>query len=171
MDARDLRDGYDRSAARYEERFLELQRPKLDAVLARVAPDGRLPGRVLDVGCGTGALAARVPHAVGRAVIGVDVSLEMLKRGRGARVQGDLHALPLRDASFDVAFAITSLLGDLTRALVELHRVLRPGATLALTLLHEDVPRDFERELRATGFVLRERFECGQDTGFISSRR
>ncbi|MEZ0228269.1 MAG: class I SAM-dependent methyltransferase [Planctomycetota bacterium] len=162
MDARDLRDGYDRSAARYEERFAELQRPKLDAVLARVAPRGR----VLDVGCGTGLLALRVPR-----VVGVDISLEMLRLGRGARVQGDAYALPLRAASFDTAFAITSLLGDIPRALVELHRVLRAGGTLAVTLLREDVPPGFERELRAAGFAPGERFECGQDVGWIAERR
>lgn len=161
MNPRDLRDGYDRSAPRYEERFLELQRPKLDAVLARVVP--REP--VLDVGCGTGLLALRVPRA-----IGVDISLEMLRRGRGLRVQGDALALPLRDASFETAFAITSLLGDIPRALVELRRVLRAGGTLAVTLLHADIPPDFERELRAAGFVPRERFECGQDTGWVAMR-
>ena len=162
MDSKHLRDGYDRSAGRYDERFTELQRPKLDAVLARVAPRGR----VLDVGCGTGFLGERVKGA-----IGLDLSLEMLRRGRGARVQGDALALPFRDGSFETAFAVTSLLGSVMTALVELHRVLVPGGTLALTLLRADVPRDFAGDLAAAGFALRERFACGQDEGFVTARR
>lgn len=162
MDPRDLRDGYDRSAARYDERFAALQRPKLDAVLARVTSRGR----VLDVGCGTGLLAARVPGA-----IGVDISMQMLRHGRGVRVQGDALALPFRDASFDAAFAITSFLTSIPRALLEVHRVLRPGGTLAVTLLRADVPRDFERELGAAGFKAIDRFECGQDLGWTARRR
>jgi ubiquinone/menaquinone biosynthesis C-methylase UbiE len=162
LDSKHLRDGYDRSAAGYGERFTELQRPKLDAVLARVTPRGR----VLDVGCGTGFLAERLPGT-----IGLDLSLEMLRRGSGPRVQGDAHALPFRDGSFETAFAITSLLGSVMTALVELHRVLVPGGTLALTLLRADVPPDFARDLAAAGFQLSERFPCGQDEGFATARR
>jgi ubiquinone/menaquinone biosynthesis C-methylase UbiE len=158
---KDLQDGYDRSAPRYDERFEGLQRPKLDAVLARVVPRGR----VLDVGCGTGFLARRVPEAVG-----LDASFAMLEAGHGARVQGDAEALPFRDGSFETAFAITSLLGSVPRALVELHRVLVPGGVLAVTLLAAEVPPDFERELAAAGFRARERFPCGQDVGFVATR-
>jgi hypothetical protein len=70
-------------------------------------------------------------------------------------------------------FAVTSLLVaplELAGALVEAHRVLAPGGVLAVTLLREEVPRDFERELRASGFVPGERFECGQDSGWVARR-
>jgi ubiquinone/menaquinone biosynthesis C-methylase UbiE len=166
-----LRAGYDRSAPGYDARFAELQRPKHDAVLARARVAAG--ERVLDVGCGTGLLAARLE---GARVTGVDLSIGMLERARSklAPVQGDALALPFRERAFDVAFAVTSLLvghRSLTRALVELGRVLVPGGRLAVTLLREDVPRGFERELRACGLSPGEAFECGQDVGWIAVKR
>ena len=49
-------------------------------------------------------------------------------------LQGDVHALPFADGSFD---RVTSRLGvmffaDLAKALGELHRVLKPGGKIAL---------------------------------------
>jgi len=166
-----LRASYDRSAASYDERFSELQRTKHDAVLARVTvQDG---ARVLDVGCGTGLLAARLPRA---RVVGVDLSSGMLERARVRLlpVQGSALALPFRDGAFELVFAVTSLLvpaRELTRALLELGRVARPGARVAVTLLRENAPAGFTRELRACGLEPEaEAFPCGQDLGWIAVR-
>lgn len=168
---RALRESYDRGAARYDERFRAIQAPKHEAVLARVPL--REGARVLDAGCGTGLLAARAP---GARWVGLDLSFEMLRRAasRVERVQGDVRRLPFGPATFDAAFAITSLLLEgraLPAALVELRRVIVPGGTLALTLLEEDVPAGFARELAAAGFRLAgQPFRCGQDRGFVATR-
>jgi ubiquinone/menaquinone biosynthesis C-methylase UbiE len=165
-----LRAGYDRSAAGYDARFAELQRVKYDAVLARIAvPAG---ARVLDLGCGTGLLAARLAPAK---VVGLDLTLGMLAlaKPRLVPVQGDALALPFRDGSFDLAFAITSLLVGaraLPRALIEARRVLVPRGLFLVTLLRGDVPVNFPRELAACGFACEEPFECGQDVGFVAKR-
>lgn len=166
-----LRAGYDRSAGSYDARFEALQTPKHVAALARlpVAPGER----VLDVGCGTGLLAARLRHAH---VVGLDLSAGMLARARSSLVpvQGDARALPFRDASFDVAFAVTALLvpvRDLERALLELRRVLVPGGRAAVTLLAADAPADFARTLAACGLApTGESFESGQDRGWVVRR-
>jgi len=108
-------------------------------------------GRALDVATGTAdvalALARRYPRA---RVVGLDPSRAMLARGRekvetaglGERVslvEGDAQALPFGDDTFDgacVAFGIRNI-PDREAALGELHRVLRPGAPLAVLELSE----------------------------------
>ena len=90
------------------------------------------PGRLLDVGCGTGAhtvaLAAR-----GWTVTGVDVSEHMLRlaRERGVdAVHADATALPFEDASFDAVVSIWTHtdIDDFRAAVREIARVLRAGA-------------------------------------------
>jgi SAM-dependent methyltransferase len=103
----------------------------------------RLPERpdVLDAGCGAGRDLAWF-EARGAVVSGVDVSEGMLRQA-GTRVRGrleraDLRALPFADASFDAVWCMAVLLhlpkADAPAALAELHRVLRPGGLLAVTL-------------------------------------
>jgi ubiquinone/menaquinone biosynthesis C-methylase UbiE len=93
--------------------------------------------RLVDVGCGPGP-AAR--YAVSRAasVVGVDPSAVMLRVARWTPrppsrrlrwVEGTAEALPLPDASADVAWALATVhhWPDLAGALAEIGRVLVPG--------------------------------------------
>jgi demethylmenaquinone methyltransferase/2-methoxy-6-polyprenyl-1,4-benzoquinol methylase len=97
------------------------------------------PGaRVLDACCGTGDLALAA-HRAGGAVTGLDFSERMLERARRKSseidwVRGDLLELPFGDESFDavtVGFGVRNV-DDLSRALLELRRVLRPGGRLGI---------------------------------------
>ena len=91
---------------------------------------------VLDVGCGTGDLA-RSLRAEGQRVVGVDLSLGMLRAahaGGAPLVQADAVALPFPSASADAVvsgFAVRNF-ADLAGTLCELGRVLRPGGRLGL---------------------------------------
>ncbi len=94
---------------------------------------------VLDVATGTGAVAAELVRRTGCSVVGIDQSAEMLAEARRrapdrvSLVQGDAEQLPFPDASFD-GLTVTYLLryvDDPGRALRELARVVRPGATMA----------------------------------------
>ena len=102
---------------------------------------GDLKGaRVLDVGCGDGALACAAA-ARGAVVTGVDPDPAMLAaacaraKHDGANVhfmEGRIERLPFADATFDVVATITVLcfVADAQRAVREMARVLRPGGRL-----------------------------------------
>ena len=103
---------------------------------------GQLRGRVLDVGCGPGAMTAEILDAGGE-FWGVDGSPRMIAAGR-QRFNGfarahfgvaDAMALPFSDAAFDAALCI-GVIDRMPRpeaAIAELGRVLKPGGTLVIS--------------------------------------
>jgi len=119
-------------------------------------------GGVLELGCGTGRVTIPLLRA-GRDVVGVDRSVEMLKRAvRRARtrlpsrfVRADIRALPFRRKTFATVLAPYGILQsltrprDLARTLASIAGVIRPGGTLAVDLV-PDVPRWREYSDRVT---------------------
>ena len=103
---------------------------------AQVAADDA----VLDVACGTGAVALELLRQYDCRVVGVDQSAEMLAEARrrlGARGelrQARAEQLPFEDAAFD-GLTVTYLLRyveDPAATMRELARVVRPGGRLAM---------------------------------------
>jgi SAM-dependent methyltransferase len=94
--------------------------------------------RILDAGCGGGAVLAEL------AGLGTAVGLEpsptsrerALARRAGEVVDGDLARLPFADDEFDLATTLDVLehLDDDRAALAELRRVVRPGGVLVVTV-------------------------------------
>ena len=110
--------------------------PYLLAELSRTKGD-----RLLDLGCGTGALTAQVlEQDPRRQVAGLDLSEGMLARARAslgdraALVQGDSEHLPFPDGSFDVVYSCDSFhhYPDPAAVLAEVGRVLAPGGVFLL---------------------------------------
>ena len=139
-DLEGVRRVYGAAAGTYDRRW----RRYLDVTVKRTAraiPDP-LEGPLLDVGCGSGLLIARLlsrdprPH-----VTGVDVSPEMLALARerigdrASLVLADAAALPFPRGSFAVVATSSSLhhWPDPLAGLREIARVLRPAGTLVLT--------------------------------------
>jgi SAM-dependent methyltransferase len=96
--------------------------------------------RLLDVGTGTGTVAA-LAYARGAAVVAVDAEPSMVELARhripAAEVrQATLPQLPFADNSFDAAVAnfVINHVGDPGAAVDELQRVVRPGGRLAVTI-------------------------------------
>ena len=97
-------------------------------------------GRLLDLGCGTGAHTVAFRDA-GWNVTGVDLSEDMLRNAamRGLDVvQADAAALPFADGSFDAAVSLFTHtdLDDFPAAVLEATRILRPGGPLVYVGLH-----------------------------------
>ena len=102
-----------------------------EALLAWLAP--QTGERVLDLGCGTGDLTAKIAQA-GVDVVGLDASGAMLTQARAkfpglTFMQGDAASLPDFGGSFDAAFsnAVLHWLPDLRPVAEGLTRALRPG--------------------------------------------
>jgi SAM-dependent methyltransferase len=155
----------------------DLGQPVLDLLAPR-------PGeRILDVGCGDGALSEKLVHA-GATVVGIDPAPDFvaaaIARGIDAR-QADAQALPF-DQEFDAVFsnAVLHWIPDLDAALRGIRRALKPDgrfvgecgghgnvaavstALQAAALRHGvrarlpwryPTPADFSQRLAAAGFT------------------
>jgi ubiquinone/menaquinone biosynthesis C-methylase UbiE len=133
---------FDHWASTYEHSWL--QRAFFDrahqVTLALAAGIVRQPVSVLDVGCGTGKLLRRAATYWPQAhLIGIDPAhgmIEMAKRltPNATFSLGTAEALPLQDASVDLALSTSSFhhWQDQATGLHEIARVLRPGGYFLL---------------------------------------
>lgn len=131
------------------------RRHVLDApMLARVRNRGF--SEAIDIGCGEGRFC-RMLAAEGIRCVGVDPTAELIHAARQRDPQGEYRvegaeSLSLDDASVDLAIAYLSLIdiADLTRALAQAHRVLRPGGSFLIANLQSfntaAVPLGWTRE-------------------------
>lgn len=123
-------DGYERRIGRYG---VELGAALMDA--AGVAPGHR----VLDVGCGTGALTAALVERLGAdAVAAVDPDPDAVAATRARLSDVDIREaaaelLPFGDAEFDAVLSqlVVSWLRDPDAGVAEMRRVTKPGGALA----------------------------------------
>ena len=110
--------------------------------------------RVLDVGCGSGAVTREIGRRVGKRglAVGLDPSPALLavarelakEKGLGDRVEfreGNALQLPFPDRSFDAVVCVTVLshVPSGEAAIAELIRVLRPGGRLGIFDLDTDM--------------------------------
>jgi ubiquinone/menaquinone biosynthesis C-methylase UbiE len=130
---------FSKLAPRYDE--LRHAEPELRAeVYALLAEAGDLRGRrVLDIGCGTGTLAAWLTDRAAARVWGVDPSPEMLAVARGkvpdgvGLKEGRAEALPFKDGWFErVVMMLVFHHVDGAAALEEIHRVLGEDGRLVI---------------------------------------
>jgi len=176
---RPLRGMFDGLAPTWETRIGPHHLLALELALEDLPP----PGRVLDLGTGTGvvakALAERYPEAE---VVGIDLSPGMIDQARRqlpsgleGRVRfevGDASALDCPDGDFELV-----VLSNMIPFFDELARITAPGGTLVLSFSRGDetpiyVP--FERlrdELGRRGFAEFAEFSAEPATAFRAERR
>ena len=109
----------------------------------RLAP----AARVLDVGCGTGAVVDFVRQRHGLAALGLDFSALLLEEGSRTNpetplVRGRAEQLPTSDNSFAAVLCecVLSLCAHPSAVLREIRRVLEPGGYLVLTDVYAREP-------------------------------
>lgn len=164
------RAAFDAQAATYDEGMEgDHARRLYQHVIAEVAraAAGMPAPRVLDLGCGTGALAERLLDAIpGCSLTGVDLSPRMVEvarvrlAGRADVLLGDAERLPFHDAAFDVVVCNDSFhhYPDPERAAFQAWRVLAAGGALVLgdvwqpaparALMNAWMPRSREGDVR-----------------------
>lgn len=124
----------------------QVEPPALQASLYRY--DAFAGRRVLDVGCGNGYVLSQYARHHARAT-GVDLTARGIGLSRqrfrieglaGEFAQSNAEALPFRTASFDLVVSVGVLhhTPDTTRAVDEIHRVLKPGGTFLVMLYHRN---------------------------------
>lgn len=117
-----------RRASRVTAAHLRPGRSLYDAIAALLAERGAR--RVLDLGCGEGALGKAVHPPT--TVVGLDASATMLSAVAVPAVRAEATAIPFGDAVFDAVVAINVLdhLPNPLPAIRAAHRVVRPGGVL-----------------------------------------
>ncbi|CAO5157536.1 Class I SAM-dependent methyltransferase [Frankia sp. AiPs1] len=108
--------------------------------LLRMVPPGAK--RALDLGCGEGRVGRHLLRA-GVDVVGLDISPHLVSKAMDGdpplrTVLADGTDLPFRDAVFDLVIASMSLqdITDAPGAIAEASRVLAPGGSLCLSVVH-----------------------------------
>jgi len=148
---------FDEASDSYDNVGVQFFRPIAAELVRAVEPK---PGeRVLDAGCGAGAVLVPVAEAVGPGgqVTGIDLAPGMVARSRAAATGldqagvrlGDAQAPDFPDSSFDVITSglVLFFLPDPPAALTAYHRLLKPEGRLAFSCFAQHDPR-YGRALR-----------------------
>ncbi len=107
----------------------------IQAIFRRVGIDEGTS--MLDIACGSG-LAVRYADEMGAAAAGIDAAAPLVEIARDRAPAADLRVgnmfeLPWADESFDAVTSINGVWGGCEGALVEAHRVLKPGGRIGIS--------------------------------------
>jgi ubiquinone/menaquinone biosynthesis C-methylase UbiE len=141
---------FDRVALRYDEARGGEQRGSAIAeeLEPHLPPNADAP--ILEVGVGTGVVAAALRRR-GHRVVGVDIAMEMLRvasrRVPGAVARYDGRRLPFASGALDAGYLVwvIHLVEDQGALLLEAARVLRPGGRLIIATINREPDDDFSR--------------------------
>ena len=118
------------------------------------------PGRILDLGCGTGydTLYLKEHSAPAASITGLDrvpslakYAAENYSRNGLQFINGDASTLPFPGESFDLVIAVFSIIHTMNLSqsrscLLEIGRILKPGGTLIFTTPNRNLSQDLYHE-------------------------
>ena len=135
--------------------------------------------KVIDLACGSGAVSFKLQQArPDLSIVGVDYARVPTSRSSGVELMSGvaLEQLPFDDRSFDCGVSQFGIeYADMTGAVRELARVLRPSSPITLVMHHADSPvvlhnRQRERALgEVTGASVEKAFLDGDRAAFTSA--
>jgi SAM-dependent methyltransferase len=171
---RPMRTQFDKLAPAWEGIRMSDTLAPVEAGLHRVTSP---PGRVLDLGTGTGAVARLVAERFPEAeIVGADMATQMIEEARrvtdSPRVTyqvADAQKLPFADGAFDLV-----TLGNMIPFFGELARVVKPGGRVLIAYSAGDetpiyVPNDRLRaELARRGFAEFAELSAGRGTSLLA---
>lgn len=152
LDKAGVRAAFDRASSSYEA-AAALQARVADELLSRLEPFDFSPKVILDLGAGTGRVAAELKRRYrGAMVIALDLAPGMLREAarhqrifrRFERVCGDAARLPIASAGVDIVFSNLMLqwCDPLDDALAEVRRVLQPQGHFVFSTFGPDTLKE-----------------------------
>ncbi len=155
--SKNIQKKYDKTAGIYNSRYAEIQQEKYQKVLGEMD----LRGRILDLGSGTGLLREFLKIDV----VGADISMDMLLKGSGGRIQANAEKLPFKDKSFDYVLSFSMLMNSENpeKVIKEVRRILVKNGVFICTFLKSF---DFSRIIKKH-FTVLEKKDCGEDVCYI----
>ncbi|NTV48643.1 MAG: methyltransferase domain-containing protein [Geobacteraceae bacterium] len=140
-DAVKIADAFHKKAVDYDQHVLVQKRVVANLAQSLELNQNLAPDSILDVGTGTGALLEKV-HALypDARLTGVDLALNMCLLTRQKlgsicqTVNGNAECLPFKTGTFDLVVSSSALqwVGNLSAAIHEMGRVVRPGGVISL---------------------------------------
>ncbi len=153
LDKRKVARSFSRAASTYED-VAVVQQAVLTEHLDRLSFTKITPGRILDLGSGTGTGAeALIKKYTASRVIAMDIAEGMLQehrkrlprfRNRTDLVCADLDFLPFQENSVDLVFSNLAIQwsNDLDKVINEFRRILKTGGLLSFTTVGPDTLRE-----------------------------
>jgi ubiquinone/menaquinone biosynthesis C-methylase UbiE len=148
------------------------------------------PCKVLDVGCGLGILANEIAELYSNCeIFGVEYSKDQLHQADQSKnnihfQQGDAHALPFEDSTFDVVYCryLLEHVKNPVQVLKEMHRVVKPTGqvftqenNIEITVYDPDCPKwndiwqrfiDLQTQLGGDGLIGKKLYRLMKEAGF-----
>ncbi|MCD4845044.1 MAG: methyltransferase domain-containing protein [Methanosarcinales archaeon] len=145
----DITQYYEDLASNYDSRFNNQRLDYMRYAENKAILDNLKTGLILDIGCGTGEQTLLLANN-GYTVIGIDISMEMIKKANDRIHQAKLddkisllvasaQALPFRDESVDgliSIFGVYSHVPMIDQAFEEISRVVRTGSKSIITVVN-----------------------------------